>query len=59
MYYMYIFFFIHFIFSLYQSCAHVGATLFQLADLVATGITLLPDDPSCTEKLCQWTDPKG
>ncbi|XP_078660783.1 uncharacterized protein LOC144905166 [Branchiostoma floridae x Branchiostoma belcheri] len=45
--------------GLYQSCAHVGATLFQLADLVSMGYTQLPDDPTCTEKLCAWTDPKA
>ncbi|XP_035670017.1 uncharacterized protein LOC118411645 isoform X2 [Branchiostoma floridae] len=45
--------------GLYQSCAHVGATLFQLADLVSMGFTQLPDDPTCTEKLCAWTDPKS
>eukprot|EP00058_Branchiostoma_floridae_P027027 XP_002612518.1 hypothetical protein BRAFLDRAFT_75360 [Branchiostoma floridae] len=31
---------------LYQSCADVGATLFQLADLVSMGFTQLPGDPS-------------
>ncbi|XP_064646745.1 uncharacterized protein LOC135499736 [Lineus longissimus] len=42
-----------------QSCGHIGAVLFQLADLVASGFTQLPNDPSCTDKLCQWTNPKG
>ncbi|KAM9332967.1 uncharacterized protein KZ484_018083 [Pholidichthys leucotaenia] len=45
--------------GLFQSCVHVGGCLFQLADLVSRGYTRLSDDPSCTEKLCSWTDPKA
>jgi len=45
-----------------QSCGHIGAGLFCLSDFIATGVTEVPDDldaPSCTDQLCQWTDPKG
>ena len=43
-----------------ERCGHIGATLFRLADLVASGIKQLPsDEKSCTDKLCEWTDPKG
>ncbi|XP_069102920.1 uncharacterized protein [Argopecten irradians] len=41
-----------------QTCSHIGATLFSISDLVASGqqqTSLL----SCTDKLCQWSDPKG
>lgn len=42
-----------------QACAHVGALLFLLSELVAEGVQQLPDGPACTDILCKWTQPKG
>ncbi len=42
-----------------QSCAHIGAALFCMAGLVASGKTQLPTDPSCTDVPCAWTGNKG
>jgi hypothetical protein len=47
------------IFRYSQTCSHVGAVLFCLSDLIACGLTDRPEDPSCTDVLCKWTDPKG
>ena len=41
------------------TCGHIGAALFRLADLVTSGVKEVPDQLACTEKLCEWTDPKG
>ena len=46
-------------FRLGQACAHIGALLLVLAELVADGIQRLPDGPACTDVLCKWTQPKG
>lgn len=54
---MYLSCLVHFRFC--QACGHMGATLFRIADLVASGAIQFPDDPACTEKLAEWTDPKG
>lgn len=42
-----------------QVCGHVGAVLFCLSEMIACGLTEESDQPSCTEMLCKWTDPKG
>ena len=43
-----------------ERCGHIGATLFRLSDLVASGVKEIPDDDSSvTSQLCKWTDPKG
>ncbi|XP_053391619.1 uncharacterized protein LOC123552538 [Mercenaria mercenaria] len=39
-----------------ERCGHVGAVLFKLAELQATGVS---EGPSCTDVLCKWADPKG
>ncbi len=47
------------IFRLTQSCGHVGALLYKVADLISTGAKVLPGDPTCTDKRCYWVEPKG
>ena len=42
-----------------QACAHVGALLFILTELVASGEEELPEDLSCTDVLCQWSETKN
>ncbi|XP_069122147.1 uncharacterized protein [Argopecten irradians] len=48
-----------------QVCSHIGALLFLLCEIVASGESSLPADhdytnaQSCTDMLCQWTDPKA
>lgn len=39
-----------------ETCGHIGAVLFKVADILATGSV---GEQSITEKLCEWTDPKG
>ena len=41
-----------------ETCEHIGVALFRLADLVTSGVKEVPDQSSCTETLCEWTDPK-
>lgn len=38
-----------------ERCGHIGAVLFRLAELQATGLT---EGPSCTDILCKWAEPK-
>ena len=39
---------------------HVGGSLFQVTDLVASRVKEVQDDKlSVTSSLCTWTDPKG
>ena len=40
------------------TCGHIGATLFRLCDLVASGIKE-DTELACTDVLCEWTNPKG
>lgn len=40
-------------------CKHVAATLFQIQDFVELGLSIVPDDQSCTDVLQQWNVPKG
>jgi len=47
------------VYSFSQSCGHVGAVLFCVVDLIASGITFAPENTACTDVLCKWTDPKG
>lgn len=42
-----------------ETCGHVGAVLFRIADLVANGVGRLENQPTCTETLSAWIDPKG
>ncbi|XP_070555389.1 uncharacterized protein [Ptychodera flava] len=42
-----------------QACSHVGALLFLLCEIVASGAENLPDDESVTDVLCPWSLPKG
>ena len=42
-----------------QACSHVGALLFILTELVACGVEDLPEDVSCTDVLCQWSETKN
>ena len=42
-----------------QSCGHIGAMLFKLAELISSGSTKMPDDLTCTELPCYWAEPKG
>ncbi|XP_060592462.1 uncharacterized protein LOC132747159 [Ruditapes philippinarum] len=39
-----------------ERCGHIGAVLFKICELQATGAL---EGPSCTDTLCQWSDPKG
>ena len=48
-----------FIFRRGQACAHVGALLFILTELVADGEEELPEDLSCIDVLCQWSETKN
>ena len=45
--------------GLRKDCAHVGALLYVLCDIVAEGLTKLPADLTCTEVPCPWSEPKG
>jgi len=42
-----------------ETCGHIGATLFCLAELVANGVKTYESLPTCTEQLCGWAEPKG
>ena len=42
-----------------QSCGHVGALLFCIAEAVAAGRDFLPDHLTVTDKPCSWLKPKG
>ncbi|XP_060569587.1 uncharacterized protein LOC132728003 isoform X1 [Ruditapes philippinarum] len=44
-----------------ETCGHVGATLFLVAEQLANGVSKFTnaDTKSCTDKLCSWTEPKG
>ena len=39
-----------------ERCGHIGAVLFKISHLQSTGAL---EGPSCTDVLCQWTEPKG
>lgn len=39
-----------------ETCGHIGALLFAASEFLATGKTLAP---TCTDILCEWTNPKG
>ena len=63
-----IFFFVFYIksfndpfnFSSYsQSCGHLGALLFKVEDIIASGASCLPADLTCTEMPSYWAGPKG
>ena len=45
--------------GLRKDCAHVGALLYVLCEIVAEGLTELPADPACTDIPCPWAEPKG
>ena len=45
--------------GLRKDCAHVGALLYVLCEIVAEGLTELPADPACTDIPCPWVEPKG
>ena len=40
-------------------CKHVAATLFQIHDFVELGLSVVPDDKSCTDVLQQWNVPRN
>lgn len=44
-----------------ETCGHVGAALFLVAEQMANGMSQFnnTDSTSCTDKLCSWTEPKG
>ena len=45
--------------GLWKDCAHVGALLYVLCEIVAEGLTELPADPACTDIPCPWAEPEG
>ena len=45
--------------GLRKDCAHVGALLYLLCEIVAEGLIELPADPACTDIPCPWAEPKG
>ncbi|XP_028518946.1 uncharacterized protein LOC110252192 [Exaiptasia diaphana] len=49
----------HCVAGLGEACTHVAGFLFAIEEFVSEGLTELPDDLSCTEKLCKWIVPKG
>ena len=44
-----------------QACSHVGALLFLIAEVIASGDQAVPPDDalSVTQSLCEWVQPKG
>ena len=40
-----------------ECCSHVAGVLFQLEDLLSQGLHTIPDDQSCTGRLCSWIAP--
>lgn len=49
----------HCVAGLGEACTHVAGLLFAIEEFVSEGLTELPDDLTCTEKLCKWIVPKG
>ena len=45
--------------KLESCCKHVAATLLQIYDFVELGLSIVPDDKSCTDILQQWNVPKN
>lgn len=46
--------------GLCQTCGHIGALLFAAAQYISTGEHCDGGvEPSCTDVMCKWTDPKG
>lgn len=40
-----------------EACSHIAAILFALEDYIAKGLNQLPDDSTCTDRLCEWNVP--